>query len=63
MRSFVHDPDLRASPSRCADDVAMALLLAVAADRVIRAATAYRTALIWPYAVAPALLRASSGIS
>lgn len=35
--------------------MAMALLLATAADRVLRAATAYRTFLIWPYAVAPAL--------
>ena len=33
----------------------MALALAVAANRVIRSATAYRTLLIWPYAVAPAL--------
>ena len=30
-----------------------ALLLAVMADRVIKAATTYRTLLIWPYAVAP----------
>ncbi len=33
----------------------LALLLAVAADRVIRGATAYKTLLIWPYAVAPAV--------
>lgn len=33
----------------------IALLLAVMADRVIRTATAYRTLLIWPYAVAPAV--------
>lgn len=32
-----------------------ALLLAVMADRVIRSALAYRTLLIWPYAVAPAI--------
>lgn len=32
-----------------------ALLLAVMADRVIRGATAYKTLLIWPYAVAPAI--------
>lgn len=32
-----------------------ALLLAVMADRVIRGATTYRTLLIWPYAVAPAV--------
>ena len=35
--------------------MSFALLLAVAANRVIRTATAYRTFLIWPYAVAPAL--------
>ena len=33
----------------------VALLLAMAANRVIRSALAYRTLLIWPYAVAPAL--------
>ena len=33
----------------------VALLLAVMADRVIRGAMAYRTLLIWPYAVAPAV--------
>ena len=33
----------------------LALGLAVAANRVLKAATAYRTFLIWPYAVAPAL--------
>lgn len=33
----------------------MALALAVAANRVIRNATTYKTFLIWPYAVAPAL--------
>ncbi|MHB2167403.1 sn-glycerol-3-phosphate ABC transporter permease UgpA [Alsobacter sp. R-9] len=32
-----------------------ALLLAVMADKQIRGATAYRTLLIWPYAVAPAI--------
>ena len=31
------------------------LLLAVMADRVVRGATAYKTLLIWPYAVAPAV--------
>jgi len=31
------------------------LLLAVMADRVIKGATAYKTLLIWPYAVAPAV--------
>jgi len=35
--------------------LAIALLLAVMADRVIRGATAYKTFLIWPYAVAPAV--------
>lgn len=33
----------------------MALILAVAANRVLRAASTYKTFLIWPYAVAPAL--------
>ena len=33
----------------------VALILAVMADRVLRAATAYRTLMIWPYAVAPAV--------
>lgn len=32
-----------------------ALILAAMADRVIKGATAYRTLLIWPYAVAPAV--------
>ena len=35
--------------------MALALWLAVMADRVIRGKLAYRTLLIWPYAVAPAL--------
>ena len=35
--------------------MALALLLAVMADRVIRSATAYKALLIWPYAVAPAI--------
>ncbi len=35
--------------------LALALLLAVMADRVIRGATFYKTLLIWPYAVAPAV--------
>ena len=35
--------------------LALSLLLAVMADRVIRGATAYKTFLIWPYAVAPAV--------
>jgi len=33
----------------------LALLLAACADRVVRAAAVYRTLLIWPYAVAPAI--------
>jgi len=33
----------------------IALLLAVMADRVLRGALAYKTMLIWPYAVAPAI--------
>ncbi|MEO9274362.1 sn-glycerol-3-phosphate ABC transporter permease UgpA [Marinomonas sp. 5E14-1] len=35
--------------------MSVALLLAVMADRVIRAKLTYQTLLIWPYAVAPAL--------
>ena len=35
--------------------MAIALLLAVMADRVIRRASVYQTLLIWPYAVAPAV--------
>jgi len=35
--------------------LAASLLLATMADRVIRGSTAYRTLLIWPYAVAPAV--------
>ncbi len=35
--------------------IGISLLLAVFADRVIKGATAYRTLLIWPYAVAPAV--------
>jgi sn-glycerol 3-phosphate transport system permease protein len=35
--------------------IAIALVLAVFADRVIRASMTYRTLLIWPYAVAPAV--------
>ena len=35
--------------------ILLSLLLAVFADRVIRAALAYKTLLIWPYAVAPAV--------
>lgn len=35
--------------------LSVALVLAAMADRVIRAALTYRTLLIWPYAVAPAI--------
>lgn len=35
--------------------MSISLVLALAANRVLRAATIYRTLLIWPYAVAPAL--------
>jgi sn-glycerol 3-phosphate transport system permease protein len=35
--------------------IAISLLLAVMADRVVRGAFGYRTLLIWPYAVAPAV--------
>jgi sn-glycerol 3-phosphate transport system permease protein len=35
--------------------MSIALLLAVMADRVIKGATGYKTMLIWPYAVAPAV--------
>jgi sn-glycerol 3-phosphate transport system permease protein len=35
--------------------LSLALLLAVMADRVLQGATIYRTLLIWPYAVAPAV--------
>ena len=35
--------------------LAISLLLAVMADRVVKGAMAYRTLLIWPYAVAPAV--------
>ena len=35
--------------------LAIALLLAVMADSVVRGATVYKTLLIWPYAVAPAV--------
>ena len=40
--------------------MALALLLAVMADRVIRAKGFYRTLLIWPYAVAPAIAIANA---
>jgi sn-glycerol 3-phosphate transport system permease protein len=39
----------------CLLSMTAALFLAVMADRVVRGAGAYKTLLIWPYAVAPAL--------
>ena len=41
--------------------MSVALLLAGFADRVVRGATAYRTLLIWPYAVAPVMAGALWG--
>lgn len=38
-----------------ASGIAISLLLAAMADRVVRGALAYKTLLIWPYAVAPAV--------
>ncbi len=38
-----------------ASGIAISLVLATMADRVVRGALAYRTLLIWPYAVAPAI--------
>jgi len=38
-----------------ASGISLALLLAAMADRVLRGALLYRTLLIWPYAVAPAV--------
>ena len=35
--------------------LSISLVLAVLADRVVRSATVYKTLLIWPYAVAPAI--------
>lgn len=35
--------------------IALSMLLAVFADRVLRGATVYKTLLVWPYAVAPAV--------
>ena len=35
--------------------LAVSLLLAVMADRIIRGASAYKMFLVWPYAVAPAV--------
>jgi len=46
------------STSVTALSMGSALLFAVMADRRIRAATAYKTLMIWPYAVAPAVAAA-----
>ena len=35
--------------------IGLALILAVAADRMVKSAQAYTTMLVWPYAVAPAV--------
>jgi sn-glycerol 3-phosphate transport system permease protein len=43
------------SLSVAATGISVALLLAVMADRILRGALAYKTLLIWPYAVAPAI--------
>ncbi len=43
------------SASVAVSGIAISLLLATMADRVLRGALAYKTLLIWPYAVAPAV--------
>lgn len=43
------------SASVAALSLSLALLLAVMADRVVKGATSYKTLVIWPYAVAPAV--------
>lgn len=43
------------SVSVAVSGISISLLLAVMADRVLRGALAYKTLLIWPYAVAPAV--------
>jgi sn-glycerol 3-phosphate transport system permease protein len=61
--NLLHDPHYIASFRSTAvfsvavafTGISVALLLAVMADRVIRGAVAYKTFLIWPYAVAPAI--------
>ena len=42
--------------------LSISLVLAVFADRIVRGATAYKTLLIWPYAVAPAIAGGALGI-
>jgi len=46
---------LKFSAAVAFSSMGFALLLATMADRVIRGATGYKTLLIWPYAVAPAI--------
>lgn len=61
--SLFHDPNYLASFKVTAlfsaivaiSGLAVSLLLAAFADRVLRGANAYKTLLIWPYAVAPAV--------
>lgn len=62
-RELFHDPDYyRAMATTAIFSIAVtvlslsiALLLAVQADKSIKGAAAYKTLLIWPYAVAPAI--------
>src|SRR3979490_2644473 len=49
VRTFVFSAAIAGS------SLSFALLLAVMADKPLRGATLYRTLLIWPYAVAPAV--------
>ncbi len=63
FRQLLHDDSYRASFGVTAVfsvlvagiGLALSLLLAVMADHVVRGALAFRTLLIWPYAVAPAI--------
>jgi len=63
FRSLFNDPSYLASFRTTAVfsslvavlGLALSLLLAVYADRIIKGALAYKTLLIWPYAVAPAV--------
>jgi sn-glycerol 3-phosphate transport system permease protein len=53
LRAFINTVVF--STSVCVLSLAIALLFAVMADRQIRGAEIYKTLLIWPYAVAPAI--------
>jgi len=63
FRAMFHDPGYLASFQTTAVfsilvamvGLSLSLLLAVFADRVVKGALAYKTLLIWPYAVAPAV--------